>query len=719
MIKKRITLLLMACSLNACSIIESRSGLNQPPMVDVGVLTGANAPNQESGNIDDVLAQLPGDEPEVMAPAIYEGTDQMVISPPTRQAIQLLGEDVILNYEQVPLMDVVQGIMGDILGLDYIIDVPIPGDVTVRTSAPVPRDQALVILESLLESRQASIARLSDGRFFITGSEAAFRIAPSMSSVDSEGIGSGIVIIPLEYISAADMADILGPVADASAFIRVDQVRNLLMMAGTRIQVNGWLDIISTFDVDMLAGMSVGIYPIEYSEVGDIQEALEVLLDGTGAGTEAGANANIGEEGAGSFSSLVRIVPLDDLNSLMVVTPRKHYLAQVEKWIGRLDQPPSSGVETELFVYPVLNRTVGELAELLTKIYSGESSTGNGNSNGVAPGLTPQRVSSNGNNNAGNTGNNNSEEGDGTSSYAYNVGDARVVADEGNNALLIYATGRDYRRISRALQQLDKPPTQVLIEASIIEVSLSNGLQYGFQWAFDNEIGSNDIGVGTILPNSVPETGLGYTITNALSTDLVGTLKALAGNSLLNVISTPSLMVLDNYTAKLEAGSSVPYNAATFVDGSSDFLKTSVEYRDVGVNLEVTPTVNAGGLVTMEISVSVTDIGVVDDVTSQRQFDNREMGSQVAVRSGQTVVLGGLIRDKRDQTKGGVPILYNLPFIGGFFGSTNIGSEQTELVVLITPTVIYNDRELKEVSDNYRSGIRNLDLIFPDGDDDE
>lgn len=701
MFKKQAISGLMLYTLSACSLVESQSGLNEPPLIGADLQTPPSELVQAQPGLEDVLAQLPEEQAE---PATYEGTDVFINTPPVREAIQLLGEDVNVNFEQAPLMEVVQAIMGDILELDYIIDVPIPGEVTLRTRTPVPRSQLLAILESLLESRQASIVRLSDGRYFITGSEAAFRISPTMSSVDSRGIGSGIIVVPLQYISARDMADILSPVIDPASLIRVDQERNLLMLAGTRIQVDGWLDIISSFEVDRLAGLSVGIYPIEYAEVGDIKASLEAMLDGTG------------EEGSGGLLNMVRIEAMDDLNSLMVVTPRSHYLKQVETWIDRLDQPPSSGIETELFVYPVQNRSVGELAELLTKIYGGENTSDNGA--GVAPGMTPQRVSSSinnsgsGNSNNSNNNNNNNNDGDGTSSYAYNVGDARVVADEGNNSLLIYATGRDYRRISRALEKLDAVPTQVLIEASIIEVSLSKGLQYGIEWAFDNELGGSDVGLAQLKSNSLPSTGFGFTVTNALTTNVKAVLKALAGNSLLNVISTPSLMVLDNYTAKLEAGSSVPYNAGSFVNGGiGNVITNNIAYRDIGVKLEVTPTVNAGGLVTMKILQSVTNLGAIEEVTGQRQFDERSIESQVAVRSGETVVLGGLIRDDRTETKGGIPFLYNLPLVGALFGTTDISSKQTELVVLITPTVIYSDEELREVSDNYRLGIRNLDLI--------
>ncbi|MEQ8515797.1 MAG: type II secretion system protein GspD, partial [Chromatocurvus sp.] len=194
-------------------------------------------------------------------PKLYPGTAEQVRLPQPSDPVRFVGDDVSLNFEQAPLDEIVQAIMGDILELDYLIDHPVQGKITLRTRTPIPRDQLLGVLESLLKAHNALLIRGRDGRYMVTGSAQAMKLNPQITSADDEYAGYSTIIVPLQYISASAMADILRPVADPSALVRVDNARNLLMLAGTRAQLTGWLDIVGTFDVDMLKGMSVGIFP--------------------------------------------------------------------------------------------------------------------------------------------------------------------------------------------------------------------------------------------------------------------------------------------------------------------------------------------------------------------------------------------------------------------------------------------------------------------------
>ncbi len=398
---------------------------------------------------------------ERVAPVIYKGTDRQVRMPQPSEPIRLVGEDVSLNFEEAPLAEVVHAVLSDILNMDYIIDHPVQGNVTLRTRTPIPREQLLTVLESLLQANNVLMVRGSDGRLVITGSQQARKMNPSVSGPGAQGAGYTTTIIPLRYISAANMAEILKPVADESAFLRVDNSRNLLMMAGTQAQLSGWMDMINTFDVDLLKGMSVGLFPLEHSGVENTAEVLNGMLGGATAG---------GGEGGGDFGQLVKIMPIKRLNSLLVVTPRAHYLDTVQTWIERLDAAPDANFARKLYVYPVQNTTAGRLAELLNSIYSGggDKQGGSGGSvsagqgsGGVAPGLNTESIgsSSSGRGSAsggGGSGGNapasftNSEQlGGGVS--AMNVGaplgdeespieDVRVVADDEYISLFIYAS---------------------------------------------------------------------------------------------------------------------------------------------------------------------------------------------------------------------------------------------------------------------------------------
>ena len=619
------------------------------------------------------------------------------------------------------------------LGIDYLVDGPIPGEVTLRTRTPIERDQLLSVLESLLKANNVFLIRGRDNRFIVSSSQAAAQLVPRVVSRDEQVAGYSTMVIPLQYISAGGMAEILKPMADEKALVRVDNTRNLLMLAGTKAQLTGWLEIIETFDVDMLEGMSVGLFPLQYSGVEELVEALNQLL------TEASA-----DEGAEGLTDIVRVMPFVRLNSVMVITPRAHYLDRMETWIERLDRAPENGAEKRLYVYPVQNTTASRLAMLLTSIYSGGSQAGGGRSaldnRNTAPGMNQESIG--GGNSRGGTGrngnNNNRRNGSGTrggsgggttvSALQLDPGngdgndegaEVRVVADEENNSLMIYSTGMQYKTIKAAVEKLDVPPTQVLIEASIVEVTLNDALKYGLEWTFNNQLGGSDYsGIGVIsdgnfnfggAEGAVAQLAQGFSYTVSGGNGVVAVLKALATESLVNVISTPSVMVLDNNVATIQVGDQVPINSGSTVTNGGNTIQ-NISYKDTGVQLTVRPSVNAGGLVTLDVLQTVTDVGNID-VTGNRRFLERSIESRVAVRSGESVVLGGLIRENAANNENGVPWLHKAPIIGPLFGTTEKTRDRTELLVILTPRALYNDEELRQASDEMRDQIRNFELI--------
>jgi len=653
------------------------------------------------------------------APTLFRGTDEVIRMPAPQQPVQYFGDAVSLNFEQAPLTEVVHAIMGDILELNYIVEHPIDGEVTLRTRTPVPRDQLLGILESLLQANKALMVRDNDGRFFISASGQMSKLKPSVAASTSGVVGYSTIVVPLQYISASNMAEILRPVAEDGSFVRVDNLRNLLMLAGSRAQLEGWQEIITTFDVDLLKGMSVGIFPIENSPMEEIETALSSLLGKDGGGDDVA-------EGVAGIGSMVRIIPVARLNSIMVVTPRAQYLERIKLWIERLDMAPDANFEQRLYVYPVQNTSATHLADMLTVIFS---DSGGVSKAGVAPGLTPEKVSSStgsegGISNSGSKSKSKSRPtgtaarktpGDSAASEnkSVTVGDMRVVADEQNNALLIYATGKEYRKIESALERLDVAATQVIIEASIIEVTLTDDLQYGLEWSFNNNLSGNDTGVsklvdGLLIGAKVP--GFSYSVVNG-NGDIKAVLNALADENLLNVISSPSVMVLDNQTAEIQVGDQIPVTTGTTTTDGGNTTQ-SIQYRDTGVHLSVTPSVNAGGLVTMDIDQSVTDVGPIEvGQEGNRTFLERMISSRVAVRSSESVVLGGLIRENKGSGSSGIPLLHDLPVVGALFGTKKQENSRTELLVVITPRVIYSDSDLRDVSRQMRAQMQGLELI--------
>ena len=624
---------------------------------------------------------------------VFAGSDRALRMPQKREPITFYGEAVSLNFEEAPLAEVTHTILGDILELDYVVEQPIKGMVTVRTRSPIERDQLLPILESLLYSNGALMVRGPNNRFFITAPKQANLMSPSFNSFKDDVSGYSNVIVPLRFLSAAEMAEILKPVAPPSAFVRVDVKRNLLVLAGTQMQLEGWLDIVNTFDVDQLEGTSVGIFPISRGTVMEVYEEVQHVLSDAGGAESQG------------LSGMVRVLPVERLNSILVVSPRASYVEAVGKWIKRLDSVDEPASEASLHVYDVVNGDASQLATLLSTIFADQASSSSGaQKSQVAPGMSAQR--SDGGGAGGGMPSAGSSRASGGTSFA--LGDSvRVVSDDYNNALLVYASPYEYAKIERILKKLDVIATQVLIEASIVEVTLNDDLQYGLEWTFRNGIGNNYQGEGALnISGAEALSGFSYTVTNSAG-DFRAVVNALADKSLINVISTPSVLVLDNHTAAIHVGDQQPIQSRVSVtDGGVS--QTSIEYKDTGVKLDVTPSVNDGGLVTLDVVQSVTDTGPIDAATGQRSFTDRMVSSRIAVRSGDSVVLGGLIVDNDAQGKTGVPLLMDIPVLGSLFSTTINQAKRTELLIFITPRVVESSDELRLLTDEMRSRMRGL-----------
>ena len=712
--------------------------------------------------------------PEAAAaePRIIRGNGQ-VIAPPKGMP-PLTGAPVSFRFEEAPVAEVVRTVMGDILKVDYVMHPPLQGTVTLATRAPIPPDQAVFLLESALQANGLALVRDARGTFHAGRADALKNVAGSIrqfsGSNPSIPPGYGAVIIPLQYIGAGEMASILRPMVAPEAIVRVDTVRNLLVMMGTRTQAEGWMDLVNTFDVDLLKGMSVGVFPLKHATVKEVEAALRLVSGGGSAGSAsplpgsalpgtatattspaavaAAGSATLGE--SNPFFGALRIMPIERINSILVVTPRAAYLDEARRWIDRLDKPSDGGAEPQLFIYPVQNGNARHLAGVLGGLFGGSSGgTAATANNGIAPGLGSTTGNSFGQAGGGNTFGNTSMGGLGNSrtglasaltsggagSGGLNslnrtntpaatnqaaatamLGTIRVVADDLNNSILVWGTRSEFNKIEATLKRLDLPLTQVLIDASIIEVTLDDSLQYGLQWTFSGDARNGYSGRGALggALSTAATSGFSYALSNGSGT-LKATLSALASKSLLKMISNPSLMVLDNHTATIAVGDQVPVSTSTITSETTTVTSSTIQYKDTGVNLSVTPSVNAGNIVAMQIDQTVTDAGeTVKDANNQLKFLQRQISSKVAVRSGESIVLGGLIKDNKSSSKEGVPLLKDIPLVGGLFAQNKSSGGRTELLVIITPRVVRTDVDIREVSEDLRERLKGLRAIEVD-----
>lgn len=750
--------ILFALVVAGCAATKSAA-----PDTDIVVPIAGKAADQVK--VDKPAPAAPEAEPDA-EPLILRGDQAMFRAPRPTGAQAVAGDPVSLDFEQAPVTEVVHAVLGDILAVPYVVNQPVAGSLTIHTAQPLPRDQVLPVLESILQANGLALVIDPSGVYHVGRPETLRGIAPSLGNLGGTlPPGQNLMIVPLQFVGAAEMAEILAPIAAPENIVRVDPVRNLLILAATRSQLEGFMQIVQTFDVDVLKGMSLGLFPLKHVSVMEVESALAALSGGAaapakapGAGDAAakgsvqgaakgtaGAPAVAGLALPGPLAGLVKVVAIERLNSLLIVTSRAYYLDRAREWIAQFDQPRGDGNEPQLFVYAVQNGTSQHLSDLLNALYGGGTTVRGGADSGVAPGLGQSSFGGGFGRSGSSGGFGDNRSGFGGSSLGGQSGfggsnssglgssrgglggsrlgrgsqsgnqqemttielgpDVRIVADEFNNALLVYAPRREYEKVRGALQQLDVPPTQILIEASILEVTLTDEFSFGLQWAFQGDVNGGRTGTGIFNPNASGnigplQPGFSYTIANRAG-QVQAVLNALAKKNLVNVISSPSLMVLDNHSAQIQVGDQQPVQSSTVVtDGGN--TTSSIQFKDTGVMLDVLPSVNAGGLVTMDINQDVTDVGPVDAATGQRSFLQRAIASRVAVRSGETVVLGGLIRDNTSRGKTGVPWLQDIPVLGGLFRTTSRTNNRTELVVLITPRALQNDEQLRAVSDEMR-----------------
>ncbi|MCC4264512.1 type II secretion system secretin GspD [Oceanimonas baumannii] len=629
--------------------------------------------------------RLPGSlTPAPVAPAstrseIYRGSGNFMRLGQAEQAQASAPGDVTLNFQGSDIAEVVKTILGDILQLNYSLDERVRGQVYLQTNRPISQDDLLPTLESLLQTHGAALVH-SNGLFNVipAGEVPPSALNPRLTPTAERGYQ--MLILPLRYIGAREMEKILEPVKPRQGAMMVDDRRNLITLVGTRDELINIRDTVNLFDVDQLRGMSVGLFRLQASSAELIASELQAIF---------------GDEAEGPLAGMVRYLPIERLNALLVITPQERYLTDARVWIQRLDRAENPR-GLNMYVYHVQNGKADHLAELLNQLFDSQRRNSAGSPLPAAASNeegSPVQIAT------------------GINAANLDVGEVSVIADTERNALVVMAASADYEKVEQAIKRLDQLPLQVLVEATIVEVSLEDELRYGLQWYFKNSLGGGRTGVGAIgaLPIPSPFDGgldvsASYEIFNAAGTRAL--LQALASDSKVNVISSPSLMVLDNQKALIRVGDQVPIRTSETTNLNSDVgnVTSTIQYRDTGVLLEVTPRVNSGGMVVLELVQEVNDVATTTSSNIQSPtITQRKIDTRVAVQSGETLVLGGLIRENTTRDSQGVPGIRHVPVLGWLFGSSGTNTRRTELVVLITPTAVTNAIDARAVTQEYRS----------------
>ena len=651
-----------------------------------------------------------------LTPEIVRGNGQFIAPPVDSQqqtpGKESVGDAVTLDFVNADIRDVVRSVLGDTLRLPYALDPSVQGNVTLQTGGPIPRAAVLSSLEAALRLSGTAIV-VRDGLYRVMPTANAAR-ETRLDGSSSSGFTTRIVTP--RFVAATDLQRALEPLLHAGSSARADPGRNILILSGSNQDVADILDDVAIFDVDYLRGLSFALLPLKNAQAKDVAREVNSMLAATG----------------GTMTGMVRVIAVNRLNGLLLTAMQPTYLDRVQSWVQRLDQGGADSTNRQLFVYRVQNGRAADLASVLRKTLGIDASSGGGGGSATKSTSSPDASL------GGSTGGSDRQPTGGRFSQQYSAppdvqnpstsaqadsgadpsssgadashGDGlsgvRITADEGNNALLLLATPQEYGIIQSALQQLDILPLQVMIEATIAEVDLTDQLAYGLQYSIDSGRFKAIFSATSSTSPSANAPGFSGIYMPSANSSVV--LQALQQVSNVHVLSSPNLLVLNNQSARLQVGDEVPIatQSAVGVLTSGSPVVNSIEYRDTGVILKVTPRVNASGLVLLDISQEVSDVSTTTSSTlDSPTFSQRRVNSSVAVADGQTLALAGLIKENRTVSKNGIPLLQDIPWVGNLFSMHSTSTSRTELIVLITPRVVRDRAAGQAITDELRDKL--------------
>jgi general secretion pathway protein D len=650
------------------------------------------------------------------------------------------GSGYDLNFESAPVAAVAKVILGDVLGVGYTIDPRVQGTVTLASVRPVPKADALYVLENALRMSGVALVRDRTGYRLLPANEAG------PGGIDRAGAeaGQGISVVPLRYVSAQTVFKLLDAFGVKATTVRPDNGRNTLIITGSGSDRSAAIDTILSFDADWMRGQSVGIFPVRNSSPEPVISEIEKIMDSG----EGGLTQNV-----------VKFQPIGRLNSILVVSQKPEYLKRAGTWIARLDKSDTDGVN--LKAYPLRYGNAKLVTALLNEMLTGHGAAAAGLDNAssqLSPGAGVSISSAGANPIASLSAMPTAASGvpvpvSGPASVLnvraapapgpaggqdilsggplgaggrQTVGNAilqniRITADVTNNAILVYANQESQRVVEQTIRQIDRPQRQIAIEATIAEVTLNDRLTYGVQFFLASQKGSivNTVATGPGAVNTIepPSNAVNAAAGALLSRALPGfnlligaensprvILDALHGLTDVKVLSNPSLVVLDNQAATLQVGDQVPFSTGTAtVLTANNTVVNTIDYKNTGIILRVLPRANSNGNVVLDIEQEISSVAAGSTGSLTPTISQRRVKSSIAVASGQTVLLAGLISETENRQRQGIPLLDSIPGVGDVFSHQTNTRGRTELILFIRPTLMRDAVDAHVIAEEMRT----------------
>lgn len=580
-------------------------------------------------------------------------------------------ESFTFAFRDADIAQVAEEILGNALGVAYTIDPGVTGKVSFRIDRRLTRAQLLEAFETALAVNDVALLRQGDSLVLAPRDKARSSAAlrdPSALSGARRG-GYDVVAVPLSFSTPTEVAKALEAMTGSKAVLYSNDKLGLIVLGGSGSELQSLLETIKILDRNVFEGARIRWFDLHQAAAGTVSADLAKIL------------STAGVQG-------VSVSPLSRLNGLIVSARTEMAMNEVAGWITRLDTP-SRDLSTQLYVYRPRSASAASLARTLSQVLSTGDSSGGGYNDRQSGRETARTDAAASSKDDGAT--RSSSDGDTESLGDQKLEDGvRIGVDRDSNTLIVRAPAARWMSLQQTLAEIDRPPSQVMIEASIIEVSLTNDFRFGVDWSAvsgNGKLGGNSVYTdnGVIGPKFP-----GFSITY-LGGDIDAAINALGSRTAIDVVSAPKLITLDNHKARLQIGDQVPIVTQTATDTttSSPAIVNTVEYRDTGVILEVTPRISGDDKVVVDIAQEVS--GVAKTVTSgidSPTIQQRKLSSTLVLQDGAVVALGGLISHRRSDSDSGVPGLKDVKLLGNLFKSKSKEGARTELVVLLTVRIM-------------------------------
>lgn len=582
---------------------------------------------------------------------------------------------VAFSVDQMKLNEFIHHVFGGVLGVNYVVNSELTGKVdpvTLNFQNQISKKQAFLATSEVLTGKNVGVS-YKDGVYYLfpmeTGGQSDISIGVGRETTDLPMVGNQVLqIVPMNYGVSLSVERTLRQLTDVQ--INVDFDQSAVFLKGDRTKVRKVMELARILDLPSNKGKHIGLIKLTYINTDEFSAQVSTLL------SNEGIPVGVGE----AKQKNVVLVPINHIGLVAVFASNNQFLQRVRYWQQKIDQP-QEGNEKRYFWYEPESARARDLGESLSPLFGGSVSDtpakANNSSRDTRSALTSTQKTADSPSLAGNS-------------------DLSMVIDERTNTLIFHTTGKQYQKLLPLIRRMDTLPRQIILEATIAEVTMIDTFKHGVEFAIQN----GSFGYSGAF-NSVAG-GLGAAWATATDTISVNLMKS---DDLINILSNPTLLVRDGVAASITVGDEIPLTSGVLSNplGGSTLERTTFERRQTGLTLSVTPTINSQGIVIMEISLDISN-------ADGEKLLNRQVRTEVVANSGQTVILAGLISEKNSAGDNRVPGLGDIPVVGNLFKSKDETINKTELVILVTPKIINDGNQWGDIKNKFRKGLENVEF---------